>query len=54
MRRLLGRLAPGGVICFHFLDGYLDHDDFDPDLEVDIRQWGRNAVAVIRRPDPLA
>jgi 16S rRNA (guanine966-N2)-methyltransferase len=48
VRRLLERLAPGGVICFHFLDGYLDEDDFDSDLEVDFRRWGRSAVALIR------
>lgn len=49
VRSLLERLAPSGVICFHFLDGHLDHDDFDTDLHVDIRHWGRSAVALIRR-----
>ncbi len=46
--RLIERMAPSGVICFHFMDGHLDHDDFDTDLDVDIRHWGRSAVALIR------
>ncbi len=49
VRRLLERLAPSGVICLHFLDGYLDEDDFDSDVEVDLRRWGRSAIAVIQR-----
>jgi 16S rRNA (guanine966-N2)-methyltransferase len=49
VQSLVARLAPSGVICFHFLDGHLDHDDFDADLHVDIRRWGRSAVALIRR-----
>ena len=49
VRQLMERLAPSGVICFHYLDGHLDHDDFDADLRVDIRRWGKSAVALIRR-----
>ena len=49
VRQLLARLAPGGVICFHFQDGQLDRDDFDADLDVDIRRWGRSVVAIMRR-----
>ena len=46
---LAARLAPGGLLCFHFEDGQLDADDFDDDLEVELRQWGRSAVALIGR-----
>jgi 16S rRNA (guanine966-N2)-methyltransferase len=45
--RLADRLAPGGVLCFHFEDGVLDEDDFDADRSVDLRRWGRSAVALI-------
>ena len=45
--RLVDRLAPGGVLCFHFEEGVLDEDDFDADLDVDLRRWGRSAVALI-------
>jgi 16S rRNA (guanine966-N2)-methyltransferase len=45
--RLADRLAPGGVLCFHFEDGVLDEDDFDADRTVDLRRWGRSAVALI-------
>ena len=46
---LLSRMAPGGVICFHFLDGHLDRDDFDSNLNVEIRRWGKSAVAWIEQ-----
>ena len=46
--RLVGRLAPRGVLCFHFMVGHLDHDDFDPTLHVEVREWGATAVAIIR------
>ena len=49
-RELVGRAAPGGILCFHFLDGYLDRDDFDPAFKVEIRRWGRSAVALIEAP----
>lgn len=49
-QKLTQRMAPGGVVCFHFLDGNLDEDDFDTDLEVDLRRWGKSAVALLRRP----
>lgn len=49
-QQLLGRLAPGGMLCFHFLDGHLDRDDFDPSLTVEIRRWGKSAVALIEKP----
>ncbi|MBK8980296.1 MAG: RsmD family RNA methyltransferase [Planctomycetes bacterium] len=45
--RLADRLAPGGVVLFHFPDGTLDEDDFDG--EVEVRTWGRSAVAFLRR-----
>jgi len=42
------QMAPGGVLCFHFEEGLLDADDFDHHLDVDLRHWGRSAVALIR------
>jgi 16S rRNA (guanine966-N2)-methyltransferase len=47
---LVTRLAPGGLLCFHFLDGQLDRDDFDPRGSVEIRRWGKSAVALIEAP----
>jgi len=44
------RLAPDGILCFHFQDGVLQEDDFDPGLDVDLRVWGRSAVAIIHKP----
>jgi 16S rRNA (guanine966-N2)-methyltransferase len=49
-QRLLQRMAPGGVLCFHFRDGQLDPEDFDPALAVDLRTWGTTAFAFLRRP----
>ena len=49
-QKLTERIAPGGVLCFHFLDGNLDEDDFDTDIEVDLRRWGKSAIALLRRP----
>jgi 16S rRNA G966 N2-methylase RsmD len=49
-QRLLDRMAPGGVVCFHFLDGSLDRDDFDAGLKVEIRRWGKSAAALIEKP----
>jgi 16S rRNA (guanine966-N2)-methyltransferase len=46
---LAARLAPGGVLCFHFPDGLLDTDDFDG-LDVDLRRWGRSVVALLGAP----
>jgi 16S rRNA (guanine966-N2)-methyltransferase len=47
-RQLVDRLAPDGVLCFHFQEGQLDVDDFDPELGVDLRVWGSTAMAFIR------
>jgi 16S rRNA (guanine966-N2)-methyltransferase len=49
-QRLVQRLAPGGVVCFHFRDGLLDVDDFDTALAPDLRVWGSTAFAFLRRP----
>ena len=49
--RLADLLDPSGVLCFHFEEGVLDLDDFDSDLEVDLRRWGRSAVALIEGRD---
>jgi 16S rRNA (guanine966-N2)-methyltransferase len=46
---LCRRLAPGGVLCFHFMLGHLDRDDFDQ--EVDLRTWGRTCMAFLGRID---
>lgn len=44
---LAGVIAPGGLLCFHFEDGLLDEDDFDDHLAVELRSWGRTAMALI-------
>lgn len=48
-RALLKRAAPGGCVVFHFEEGQLDEDDFDDDLEVDLRTWGSTAIAFVWR-----
>jgi 16S rRNA (guanine966-N2)-methyltransferase len=48
-RRLLDRTAAGGCVVFHFEVGALDEDDFDGDLEVDLREWGTTAIAMLWR-----
>ena len=54
-RQLVDRLAPGGVLAFHFRDGQLDEDDFDSELQIDLRRWGSTAFAFLRasRTDPV-
>lgn len=49
--QLAQQLAPGGSLLFHFPDGLLDADDFDADLQVVLRRWGRTAVAFLAAPD---
>lgn len=44
-QRLAERLAPGGVLCFHFQEGHLEADDFDGEPE--LRRWGRSVVAFL-------
>ncbi len=48
-RRLLDRAATGGCVAFHFESGVLDEDDFDDDLDVDLREWGTTAIALLWR-----
>jgi 16S rRNA (guanine966-N2)-methyltransferase len=48
-RRLLDRTAPGGCVVFHFEAGLLDEDDFDDDLDLDLREWGSTAIAMLWR-----
>lgn len=48
-RALVARTAPEGCVVFHFETGVLDEDDFDADLDVDLREWGRTAIAMIWR-----
>lgn len=48
-RRLLDRTARGGCVVFHFEAGVLDADDFDDDLDVDLREWGTTAIAMLWR-----
>ena len=48
-RRLLERTAPHGCVLFHFEAGVLDADDFGDDLDVDLREWGTTAIALMWR-----
>lgn len=48
-RRLLERTAKGGCVVFHFQAGLLDEDDFDDDLDLDLREWGSTAIAMLWR-----
>lgn len=48
-RRLLDRTAAKGCVLFHFERGVLDEDDFDTDLDVDLREWGSSVVAMLWR-----
>ena len=48
-RRLLDRTAPQGCVLFHFESGVLDEDDFDGDLDIDLREWGSSVVAILWR-----
>ena len=48
-RRLLDRVADGGCVLFHFESGVLDEDDFDDDLDVDLREWGSSVIAMLWR-----
>ena len=47
--RLLQRCAPGGCVVFHFEVGALDTDDFDDDVDLDLREWGGTAIALMWR-----
>ena len=47
--RLLQRTAPGGCVVFHFEVGALDTDDFDDDVDLDLREWGGTAIALMWR-----
>lgn len=48
-RRLLDRTAKHGCVVFHFAAGVLDADDFDGDLDIDLREWGSTAIALLWR-----
>jgi len=48
-RGLLDRTATNGCVVFHFQAGVLDEDDFDGDLDVDLREWGSTAIAFLWR-----
>jgi 16S rRNA G966 N2-methylase RsmD len=48
-RALLDRVASGGCVLFHFESGVLDEDDFDEDLDVDLREWGSSVIAMLWR-----
>lgn len=48
--QLVGCLAPGGCLVFHFQPGAVDEDDIDDDdYAVEFRQWGSSAVAFMWR-----
>jgi 16S rRNA (guanine(966)-N(2))-methyltransferase RsmD len=53
-QELVKRLAPDGLLCFHFLEGHLDLDDFDPVLNVDLRHWGSSMLAIIGAGKPAS
>ena len=48
-RRLLDRVDERGCVLFHFESGVLDEDDFDEDLDVDLREWGSSVIAMLWR-----
>ena len=48
-RAIVDRLADDGILCFHYMEGHLEPDDFDRDLDVDIRAWGSTRFAFITR-----
>ena len=48
-RKLLDRTADGGCVLFHFESGVLDEDDFDTDIDLDMREWGSSVVAMLWR-----
>lgn len=48
-RQLAHRLAPGGCVVFHFPEGILEEDDFDADLDVDLREYGDSGIAFLWR-----
>ncbi|MFM1874185.1 MAG: rRNA ((966)-N(2))-methyltransferase RsmD [Planctomycetota bacterium] len=48
-RALLDRTAPKGCVVFHFEAGVLDEDDFDGDIDLDLRVWGTTAIAMLWR-----
>lgn len=48
-RALMDRVAAGGCVLFHFESGALDEDDFDDDLDVDLREWGSSVIAMLWR-----
>ncbi len=45
--QILGCTAPGGILAFHFMEGLLQEDDFDPGMRVDIRHWGNSGIAFV-------
>lgn len=48
-RTLLDRTAKHGCVIFHFEAGVLDEDDFDDDLDLELREWGSTAIAMLWR-----
>ncbi len=53
-RQIAGCMAPGGTLCFHFMEGLLQEDDFDPTLRVEIRHWGTSGIAFLELAQPTA
>lgn len=43
-------LAPGGTLVFHFPAGAVAAEDFSAGRLERLREYGRNAVAILRRP----
>ncbi len=46
-QRIAERMAPGGVMLFHFQEGHLDADDFD--WEVEVREYGRSNIGLLEK-----
>lgn len=46
-RQIAGSMKKGGVLCFHFMEGLLQEDDFDSELNVEIRHWGTSGIAFL-------
>jgi 16S rRNA (guanine966-N2)-methyltransferase len=46
-QRLADRLAPGGILAFHFPEGLFEATDFDRHRGVRIRDWGRSGFAFL-------
>ncbi len=49
--RIFDVLAPGGRMVFHFMAGHLEEDDFDASFHVELRTYGKSALAFLSAAD---